>query len=118
MEPYPVLAQLQGSWLCSDVDLSFVIADWKICHIIQDGVEQEQMDLKLQWADNLGTWQINIPFFHSHDAYIKCINASNFEVLNLSIMVTDANFNPGFNLNERNRVFHFRRQTNYNLVNS
>ena len=65
--------------------------------------------LKLQWSNNLMTWQINIPFFTAHDAFIKCINATNFEVLNLSILVTDPNFKLDIDLSHRNRVFRFNR---------
>ena len=109
MQPYPVLAQLQGSWQCTDLDLSFNIVDSNILNILENGVVQEPAQLKLQWNNHLSTWQINIPFFTAHDAYIKCINATAFEVLNLSILVTDPNFQLNIDLSDRNRVFRFTR---------
>lgn len=107
MEPYQVLSDLQGKWKSDTGDLSFEIAGTDIVNI--EGADQDTAQLKLQWNDNLTTWQINIPFFEAHDAYIKSINGSFFEVLNLTILVTDPNFDLGIDISERNRVFRFDR---------
>lgn len=107
MEQYQLESQLQGKWKCHDMDLCFEIEGNNIINI--SGADLDTSVLKLKWAENLSTWQINIPFFEAHDAYIKFINDSYFEVLNLTILVTDPNFDLGIDISHRNRVFRFDR---------
>jgi len=107
MEQYQVESLLQGKWESDDGNLSFEIAGNDIINI--SGHDLDASVLKLKWVDNLTTWQINIPFFEAHDAYIKSIHEAYFEVLNLTILVTDPNFDIGIDISPRNRVFRFNR---------
>ncbi len=107
MEKYHVESLLQGKWKSDDSDLSFEINGNDIINIF--GHDLDASGLKLQWVENLTTWQVNIPFFEAHDGFIKAINDSYFEVLNLTILVTDPNFELGIDISDRNRVFRFNR---------
>jgi hypothetical protein len=107
MEQYQVENLLQGKWESDESDLYFEIAGNEIINI--SGHDLDASILKLKWAENLTTWQINIPFFEAHDGYIKSVNEHYFEVLNLTILVTDPNFDIGIDISHRNRVFRFNR---------